>query len=304
MKGISVFLYSLRQAFKNLRQNRLYSLASIGTIAACLFLFGVFFSVVSNLSHMVKSAETSVGVTVFFDEGITQEQIDNIGEQIKERKEVSRIEYVSAEEAWERFKEDTLGGESEDLADTFGSDNPLKDSASYEVYLSDVSGQSNLVNYIESIDGVRMVNSSEATARWLNDFNRLMGYVSVAVIILLLAVSVFLISTTVSSGFSVRRKEIGLMRLIGATDLFIELPFIIEGIIIGLVGTVIPVLIMYIMYNRIIEFIYDKFSILSGVLEFLEGSEIFVTLVPVSFAIGIGIGFVGSIWTTRKHMRV
>ncbi len=304
MKGISVFIYSLRQSFKNMRHNWLYTLASIGTIAACLFLFGVFYSVVSNLTYMIKSAETSVGVTVFFTEGISDDQIKEIGSQIEARNEVKNIEFVSAEEAWDRFREDTFGGASNELAETFGDDNPLKDSASYEVYLNDVSKQSDLVEYIESIEGVRLVNSSEATARWLSDVNRLLGYVSVAIIILLLAVSIFLISTTVSSGFAARKKEIGLMRLIGATDLFIELPFIYEGIIIGLTGTVIPVAIMYIMYNRIIEFIYDKFSILSGVIEFLDGSEIFMTLVPVSFAIGIGIGFAGSVWTTRKHMKV
>lgn len=302
MKGISVFLYSLKQAFKNMRQNRLYSLASVGTIAACLFLFGVFYSVVSNLTYMIKSAETSVGITVFFVEGISEDQIKDIGDQISARNEVSKVVYVSAEEAWERFKNDSLGEESEELAKTFGNDNPLKDSASYEVYLNDVAKQGDLIEYINTIDGVRMVNSSEATAKWLNDVNRLMGYVSVAIIILLLAVSIFLISTTVSSGFAVRKKEIGLMRLIGATDLFIELPFIFEGIIIGLVGTVIPVVIMYIMYNRIIEFIYSKFKILTGVIEFLDGSTIFSMLIPVSFAIGIGIGFVGSIWTTKKHM--
>lgn len=304
MKGISVFVYSLKQGTKNLVQNRLFTLASIGTIAACLFIFSVFYSVVTNLTHMIKTAETSVGVTVFFVEGISDEQIQSIGESISGRSEVSSVVFVSADEAWERFKTETFGEASAELADTFGTDNPLKDSASYEVYLSDVSRQKELVNYIESLEGVRLVNSSEATATGLTDVNKLVGYISVAIIILLLAVSIFLISTTVSTGLSVRAKEIELMRLIGATDLFIQLPFVIEGMIIGIIGAGIPLVIMYAMYNRIIQFIYHRFSVLSDVLVFLEGRDIFHTLTPLCFAVGMGIGLVGSIWTVRKHMSV
>lgn len=304
MKGISVLLYSFRQGAKNLKQNRLFTLASIGTIAACLFIFGIFYSVVSNLNHMIRGAETSVGVTVFFDEGITDEQIAAIGEQIKERNEVSRIEFVSADEAWNRFREDTFGDAAKELAETFGADNPLKDSASYEVYLSDVSRQSELVSFIESIDGVRIVNSSEATAKGLTDFNKLVGYVSVAIIILLIAVSLFLISTTVSIGFSIRKKEINLMRLIGATDKFIQLPFVIEGIIIGISGAAVPLLILYLLYGRIVAFIYGKVSALTDILVFLDVYDVFRILVPVSVLMGVGIGLIGSIWTVRKHMKI
>lgn len=304
MKGISVLLYSFRQGAKNLRQNRLFTLASIGTIAACLFIFGIFFSVVINLNHMIRSAETSVGVTVFFDEGITDEQIKVIGQQIDSRNEVNRVVFVSADEAWERFREESFGDAAGELAETFGEDNPLKDSASYEVYLSDVSKQSELVDYIESVEGVRMVNSSDATAKGLTDFNNLVGYVSVAIIILLIAVSLFLISTTVSIGFSVRKKEINLMRLIGATDRFIQLPFLIEGILIGSIGAAIPVVILYMLYGRIVSFIYGKVGVLTDVLVFLDEYEVFRILTPVSVLMGVGIGLAGSMWTVRKHMKV
>lgn len=304
MKGISVLLYSFRQGAKNLKQNRLFTLASIGTIAACLFIFGIFYAVVSNLNYMIKNAETSVGVTVFFDEGISDGQIEFIGELIKTRNEVDNVVFVSAKEAWDRFREDTFGDAAKELADTFGDDNPLKDSASYEVYLSDVSKQRELVSYIESIEGVRMVNSSDATAKGLTDFNNLVGYVSVAIIILLVAVSLFLISTTVSIGLSVRKKEINLMRLIGATNRFIQLPFVIEGIIIGVAGAAIPLIILYFLYGRIVEFIYGKVGALTDVLVFLEVYDVFKILAPVSVFMGVGIGLIGSIWTVRKHMKV
>ena len=150
MKGISVLFYSLKQGAKNLRQNGLFTLASIGTIAACLFLFGIFYFLVSNFQYMMRNAETSVGVTVFFNEGSTEEDIFTIRDQITAREEIADIIYVSAEEAWLRFQEDTFGESKEELAETFGNDNHLQDSTSLEVYLSEISKTRNLVTFIKT----------------------------------------------------------------------------------------------------------------------------------------------------------
>ena len=120
--------YGLKQGIKNIGQNRLFSLAAIGTIAACLFLLGLFYVLVSNFQHMVFNAESAVGVTVFFDEGISQEQIKKIGEEIRACKTVEKVVYISAEEAWENFQKEMYSGE-EQISDTFGDDNPLKDCA-------------------------------------------------------------------------------------------------------------------------------------------------------------------------------
>ena len=208
MKGISVLFYSLKQGAKNLRQNGLFTLASIGTIAACLFLFGIFYFLVSNFQYMMRNAETSVGVTVFFNEGRTEEDIFTIRDQIMAREEIADIIYVSAEEAWLRFQEDTFGDSKEELAETFGNDNPLQDSASLEVYLSDISKQRDLVSFIQTIEGVREVKSSDLAAAGLSNMNRLVGYVSATIIIILLAVAIFLINTTITMGISVRKEEI------------------------------------------------------------------------------------------------
>lgn len=304
MKGINVLLYGLKQGIKNIRQNGLFTLASVGTISACLFLFGIFYFMVCNFQYMVKNAETSVGVTVFFDEGISEDTIQSIGNSIRQREEVLEVKYVSAEEAWENFKKDVFADSEAELSETFGTDNPLKDSASYEVYLNDVSRQNGLIKYIKKLDGVREVKGSAETAKGLGNINRLVGYVSAAIIIILLAVSIFLINTTVSMGIAVRKEEIGIMKLVGATDSFIRLPFIIEGVVIGLIGAIIPLIILHFMYSGIISFIADKFSALSDILVFLDVKDIFNVLIPVSIAVGVGIGFAGSVWTMRKHLRV
>lgn len=303
MSNLSTFFYSLKQGVKNIRRNRMFSLASVGTIAACLFMFGIFYFIISNFQYMIKNAESNVGISVFFEDGSSDEAIEQIGDIIRGRKEVAEINFISAEEAWEKFCATTFEGE-EDLTNSFGEDNPLEDSASYEIFLHNVSDQENFVKFLEDIDGVRMVNSSGSTAKTLTNFNILVGYVSATLIIILLAVAIFLISTTVTMGIAIRKDEIAIMRLIGATDFFIRFPFIVEGVAIGLIGTILPLGILYLIYNQVIGYVGEKFSVLSGLLTFLPAGQVFHTLIPVSFLIGIGIGFIGSFVTVRKHLNV
>lgn len=296
---ISTFFYTLKQGIVNIFRNKWYSLASLATITTCLLMFGVFYSVVMNFQYIVKSAEEGVAVSVYFEEGISEDRIVEIGEMILKRDEVLKADYVSATEAWETFSKDYLGEYAEGYTE-----NPLEDCANYQVYMKDVSKQQDLVTYIESIDGVREVMQSALTANTLSGMNKLIGYVSIAIILILLAVSTFLISNTVTIGISVRKEEISIMKYIGATDFFVRSPFVIEGMIIGAVGAAIPLCVMHVLYNKVIGFVVEKFSVLSELLNFLTVEQIFATLIPVSLILGIGIGFVGSFVTVRKHIRV
>ncbi len=295
----STLLYTIKQGFTNITRNKWYSLASIATISACLFLFGIFYSVVANFQYILKTAQNGVAVTVFFDEGISEERIAQIGNEISQRSEVDHINYISADEAWNSFKDEYLG----EYADGF-TENPLADSANYEIYIKDVSMQANLVSYLENVEGIRMVNQSEVTANTLDGINRLVGYVAIGIIVLLLFVSVFLIGNTVTIGISVRKEEINIMKYIGATDFFVRFPFVIEGMIIGLIGSVVPLGVVYLIYNNVIGFVLNKFTVLSSILNFLTVQEVFHVLLPISLVIGVGIGFVGSFITVRKHIRV
>ena len=281
----------------------MFSLASIATMAACIFLFGLFFAIVTNFQSMVKEAEEGVAVTVLFDDDITPQQIAEIGDRIKERPEVSAYNFKSAADAWAEFSQIYFEG-NEELAEGFGDDNPLQKSESYEIYLNDVSMQDTLVKYLENLDGVREVRRSEIVANTLSDFNRLIGYVSAGIILILLCVAVFLISNTVTVGIAVRKEEIGIMKLIGATNSFVRAPFIIEGIIIGLIGSVIPLVLLFILYNKVVEYILTRFSMLNSVMTFLNVYQVFEVLVPVALVLGMGIGLFGSIITIRKHLKV
>lgn len=295
--------HHIKEGFKNVYRNRLFSLASIATISACIFLFGVFYSIVMNFNYMLKEVENDICVTVFFDEGLTTAQIKELGDTIAKRVEVSNIHYTSAEDAWNSFKGEYFKDYPE-LAEGFKEDNPLINSDSYEVYINDASMQSSLVTYIENLEGVRMVNRSEITANSISSAAKLVGYVAVAVIAILLAVSVFLITNTIVIGITVRKEEISIMKYIGATDAFVNAPFFVEGIIIGVAGSIIPLFILGYMYNGIVDYVLDKFSVLNNILAFMPASEMFKVLAPVAIVLGIGIGIVGSFFAVHKHANV
>ena len=255
--------YCFKQGFKNIWRNKLFSLASMATMAACIFMFGIFFCMVQNFQHFVREAEEGVAVTVLFDEGTTEDEILEIGQGLTKRDGVSEVVYVSADEAWKSYQEKYFEGNPE-VAEAFVDDNPLANSSNLEIYMKDISKQDDLVTYIESLDKVRKVNRSDSVASMLTDFNRLVSYVSVAIIGLLLAVAIFLINNTVAIGISVRREEIGIMRLIGAKNSFIKAPFLIEGIVIGLVGAIFPLILLYFLYNymhlRNLRSVYVRYS--------------------------------------------
>lgn len=300
---ISSLGYTVKQGVRNIWRNKMFSLASIATMSACIFLFGLFFSIVKNFQSMVKEAESGVAVTVFFDHGISQERIDEIGKEIAGRVEVSEYEFMSAEEAWAEFQEDYFQGNSEAAAG-FADDNPLANSASYAIYLNDIAMQPVLVDYLSGLEGVREVRHSAAVANTLSDFNSLIGYISVGIILILFLVAIFLISNTVTTGIAVRRDEIGIMKLIGATDAFVRAPFIVEGVLIGLIGAILPLLLLYVLYNRIVAYIEAKFNFLSNLISFVPVNEVFRALIPAALVLGVGIGFLGSRITIRKHLKV
>lgn len=300
---ISTIAYILKQGFKNIWNNLRFSLASIATMSACIFLFGLFLSLLMNFRYIVHSAEEGVAVIVYFENGTKQEQIDQIGSQIEKRAEVSNMEYISADEAWEEYKDIYLEGEDEEIAEGF-KENPLANSARYNVYLKNVEKQSDLVKFIEGLDGVRKVEQSKQAADTLSSFNKLIAYVSVIIILILLAVAFFLISNTITMGISIRQEEIGIMKLIGATDFFVRSPFVIEGILLGAIGAAIPLGILYIMYDKAIGYIVSKFSVLGNFLQFLDVWTVFQFLLPVGIGLGVGIGLFGSIFSIRKHLRV
>lgn len=300
---ISTFGYSMKQGVKNIGRNKMFSMASIATMSACIFLFGLFYSIVMNFNYIVDKAEQGVAITVFFSEDATQEQKDKIGEDLKKEDGVLEVNYISAEEAWNKFQDDYFG-DSKEAAEGFKNDNPLANSDNYEVYMSDVSKQKQVVSYAEKLDGVRKVNKSDTVAKTLTSVNKLVGIISAAIILILLAVSIFLISNTVTMGITVRREEIAIMKYIGAKDGFVRAPFVFEGLLIGVIGAIIPLVMLYFMYDKAVSYVMTRYSLLNNIVDFLPVMRVYSTLLPVGIALGVGIGFLGSTFTIRKHLKV
>ena len=298
---ISTLRYTIKQGLKNIVHNKMFSFASIATMAACIFLFGVFYSLMTNFTYIVEKAEEGVAVVVFFDEDATDTQVKNIKTQLESRDDVLEVKYIDAETAWEEFAKEYFG-ENSDAAEGF-EDNPLANSDNYEVYMKDIESQAELVEFAESLSGVRKVNKSDIVADALTNVNKLLAYVSAAIIFILLVVAIFLISNTVTMGVTVRREEIAIMKYIGAKDSFVRAPFILEGMIIGIVGAVIPLINLYFAYEKTVSFIMTKFTILNSILDFLPVTEVYKTLLPVGLLLGVGIGFLGSMFTIKKHLR-
>ena len=275
----------------------------MGTIAACLFVFGLFYFVLSNFQNILHSAEQSVGISVFFEENLSEKQIADIGQKIEKRDEVERIEYISAAQAWEDFKQENFS-KTPELAESFGDDNPLAESASYAIYCKDLERQSTLVEYLKNVKGIRRIKEADEIEEGFSSVNKLVGGVSLVLIVVLLLVSVFLIHSTIATGIAVRKPEIAIMRLMGASDFFIWAPFIVEGVVIGLIGSILPLIVLGISYGRILTYITTHFSLFSEGLAFLTTGEVFVMLVPISLILGVGIGFFGSFITVRRNINI
>ena len=285
---ISTFGYVGKQGVKNIWRNKMFSLASIATMSACIFLFGLFFSIIVNFQHIIKTAEEGVAITVFFEE-----------------------------DAWEEFQKQYFADNPE-LAEGFKNDNPLASSDNYEVYMKTAEDsksltarsrslsetQKELVSYAQKLDGVREVNKSDVVAKMLSSVNTLVAVISITIIIILLGVSIFLISNTVTMGITVRKEEIAIMKYIGAKDFVVRSPFVIEGLIIGIFGAAIPLVLLYFLYDKAVQYIMVKFSILENIITFLPVSTVYQILLPIGVVMGIGIGFLGSFFTVRKHLKV
>ncbi len=295
--------YCFVQGLKNIGRNRIFSLASVVTMSLCIFVLGLFYSITTNVSFMVDQMSESLCVKVFFEKGIAEERIESIGNSINEYDGVTMVHFTSADEAWEQYKLEYFGEEYMDLADGYADDNPLKDVASYEVYFSNADMQDDLVKYISDIDGVRRVNSSEVTADSLSEISSLVSVISIVVLVMLIAIALFLISNTISIGIAVRDEEIKIMRLLGAHNTFIRAPFVVEGIVIGMAGAVIPVIILYAVYGNVVNYILTKFSFLSNILSFMPVTELFKVFVPMALILSIGLGLLGSFLSLNRHLK-
>ena len=289
--------YSFTEAFKNIFSNGWMTLASIFTVIASLLVLGVFLTLTINVNHMVDNLQDSYEVVVFVDEKVNDDGVEAIGEEIKKISNISEVKLTTSEERLENLK-DKMGNDAEKL-DRYEDDNPLRDM--YRVTLEDLSLSESTIEEIEEIDGIAKIQRNEEAVNKLVTIARYIQNFSLWIILALAVVSIFIISNTIKLTVYTRRKEINIMKFVGATDWFIRWPFIIEGIFIGILGAGIS-----------IGLILGGYVLLNSVLSSLEVA--FISLLPlndlawiiVGSSLGLGgiLGGIGSFISVRKHLNV
>lgn len=298
-----MLLYSLKMGFRNLGNNKLFSIASIGTIACCIFVFSLFFILVRNINHMIDNVEETIGIQVFFDENLNENEIKSLGEKYFITNDVKSIKFISSADAWEKVKRDYFDNKPE-LAEAFSDDNPLANSSSFEILLYDINDQISYVDYISAIPGVRQVNYSNFVIDALVDINFFVSWFSLILIILLIIIAAILISNTITIASQHRKKENELMKLIGATNFMVRAPFVFEGVIIGSIGAIIPLIIITITYKFGIELLIDKMKIFLSFFEPLPLLSILPQLSLSAICFSILISGMVSFITIRKHLSI
>lgn len=292
--------YFFKEGLVGLLRNRLMTVASISSVAICIFIVTLCFTVMANLNTMLSQLEDGIGIVVFVDKEASAEEIQTISSDIKSINHVSDARYIPPDEALtylgEKWEADGI------LQGFSGENNPL--SSSFEVSVDDIVNQSEVIGELEKIDGITKIRHAASETDLLIKMNDGVKVGGGLIILLFAVVSIVLIFNTIRISLFIRRKEIGIMKLIGATDSFIRWPFVFEGGIIGLIGAAIPIAICWLAYDKLVSVIYTAVPVIRNVFTFCYGGEIFVTLTPVAIIGGILLGVVGSMMSLRKHLKV
>lgn len=285
------WLYLCRMGLKNLWHNKVYTAASVLTMSSCIFLFGLCCLAALNLDSVLKKTGEEVYVAVFFEEGVLPERVEEVGGLIRSRPEVLRTIYTSAEEAWSGFKEDYFE-DGELLDGIFEGDNPLASSNHYQVYTDGIEQQEIFVDYISGIDGVRKVTHSADTVRALLQIRTVVFRVVVGSMAILLLISVLLIHNTLSVGIEAQKEKTHVMRLMGAQEEFLKIPFLVESFVMAIAGMCIPLLLLYVCYGKGLELVAALLSLHGGI-SLLPPGEVFPKLAAASVLLGITAGALG-----------
>ena len=295
----SIIGYLLGEGFRNVFHNKKSSGASLAIMCATMLIFGIFFMIIENINSAVKKIELQQGMQVFIQKDATDEQISQIGEQIKAINGVNTIKFISKEDAL-NYNREKLGNPA--LFVGYDEENPFK--ASYLVTLTDLKLSSEVQENIYKLYNIASITSQDNTINNLVKIANGIKIVSIVVLSLLVIISIFIIANTIKLTVHARRKEISIMKYVGATDSFIRWPFIIEGIIIGIIAAIISLAVLGLAYNLIISKLGNSAVLAKIGMSLLSFADISTLLVIVYLVLGIGIGALGSTISMRKYLKV
>ena len=293
--------YIIKEGFKNVFKNKKSTLISLVTMVCAMFLFGAFFSIGENVNSILYQVQKNQGIEVFIENEATDEQINVLEEQIKSLESINTVTFKSKQEALDSMKENLK--DNQELLEGYEGENNIFP-ASFIVTLTDLSKATEIEAKIEVMEHVKKITSNNDT---INTLMRIANGIKIAIgviSIILLIISVTIISNTIKLTVHARRKEISIMKYVGATNSFIRWPFMIEGIIIGLVSAVITLLVIGAIYNVILEKIQMSNVLQTMGVNLLQFNEI-VQLVAIAYLVlGIGVGVIGSSISMKKYLEV
>lgn len=296
----STIKYFLREGLSGLKKNMLMTVASMLAVAACISILSFSYCVGSNLQHMLGQMEDSIGISVFLTGELTGEEIENMKTEISQIDHVESVEYISPSDALFELKKD-WGADEDIFVGLDDENNPL--SHSFQISLDSIENQEGVLTALEGIDGIDNVRHGQTETEVLLKANRIFSVSSVIVMLLLGAISVMIIMNTIRISVVNRRVEINIMKYVGATDWFIRWPFIIEGIIIGIVGAIVPLLLGFPIYAKVTSAIFEYLPVIKFI-QFRLTGDVFGFLIPFGIIFGVALGVIGSVTSIRKHLRV
>ena len=296
----NIFTYLIGEGFKNVFKNKKSTAASLMIMCATMIIFGVFFIIGENINHFVKEVESAQGIQVFINTDATDDQIKEIGEKISSLDGVNTVTFVSKESGLEQMKEKFK--DKEYLLDTYKDNNILPDS--YVVTLTDLNLSSQVQEQINQMEHIKRITSRDETVSTLINLANGVRIITGVILILLVVISVFIISNTIKLTVHARRKEISIMKYVGATNNFIRWPFIVEGIIIRILSGAISLTIVGGGYNFIADQIVNSQFMKITNMSLVGFSDMFNLIIIIYLLLGIGIGVIGSTISMRKYLKV
>lgn len=296
----NVLSYLIGEGFRNVLKNKKSTGASLMIMCATMIIFGLFFIIGENINHIMNELEMQQGMQVFIKEEATEKEISELGDKIKALSGVNQVEFVSKEDALKQMKEKV--GDKQFLLSGYDENNPFP--ASYIVTLTDLKESDNVQKEIETFDNIKSIQKRGDTVNALLRAANFVRILSGAILILLVVISIFIIANTIKLTVHARRREISIMKYVGATNNFIRWPFIVEGIIIGVVAALISIMLLGVLYNVV----SNKILSIAGSniinISLLTFSDMFTLIIVVYLALGIGIGTLGSMISMRKYLDV
>ena len=287
----NIFGYLIGEGFGNVFKNKKSTGASLMIMCATMIIFGIFLILTENINHFVAEVESAQGIQVFIKNEATQEQIEEVEEKLRALDGVSTTEYVSKEDALTQMKD--RFGDKNDLLAVYEENNIFP--ASYVVTLTDLSKSKEVQEQILTFDNIKKITSKDETVTTLINLANGIKIVTGVILILLVIISVFIIANTIKLTVHARRKEISIMKYVGATNGFIRWPFIVEGMIIGILASSISIALVGIAYSFIAEQMVNSQFMQVINMSLVTFGDMFSSIIFVYMLLGIGIGAI------RKH---